>query len=377
MIEKDAGGTPAIPGGEYRDRSPEAIAGLAERIARKIRENGPLGFDRFMAAALYDPQGGYYARAAGQVGRSGDFFTSVSVGPLFGRLLATHAAAAWREAGRPERWRIVELGAHDGRLAADLLDALPEIDAAAAAATEMVIIEPLEALAAAQRERLGDRARIVTRADELDPRPGLLLANEVLDALPCHLVESTGNGWLEIGVGLDPRGGFVFQALGPAGVLADALPPRPAGYRSEVRTGLTDLLRNLLPALSPARMLWIDYGYERDDYYAEGRREGTLRTFSKHRAGDDPLDAPGTRDISAHVDFTALREAVEACGGEVLRFESQGKFLTETARPWLLSLEGRTDVTAAVRQFQTLTHPAQMGGRFHVFEAAWGPVPAG
>lgn len=342
---------------------------MPARLAREIRETGPLGFDRFMAAALYDPAGGYYARGTGQVGRDGDFFTSVSAGPVFGRLLAIHLAACWRDAGRPGRWRILEVGAHDGRLAADILDALPGIDPDADAAAEYAIVEPLDPLAAAQRGRLGHRATVVRHADELSPLPGVLVANEVLDALPCRLVESTGDGWLEIGVGLDDDGAFAFVPIGPADDLA--LPHRPAGYRTEVRTGLAEFIRGFLPALSPARMLWIDYGYERDDYYAEGRREGTLRTFSRHHAGDDPLDAPGSRDISAHVDFTALREAIEACGGEVLRFENQGRFLTETARPWLLSLEGRTDAAKALRNFQTLTHPAHLGARFHLMEAAW------
>ncbi len=373
-MEKDAGRTPADSRGKYRQRPPEAIAGLAERLAREIRENGPIGFDRFMAAALYDPEAGYYARRTGQVGREGDFFTSVSAGPLFGQLLARHAAAFWHESGRPPRWRLLEIGAHDGRLAADILDALPEIDPEAAAAVEYAIVEPLPTLAAAQRERLGDRARIVADAVGLNPLPGLLIANEVIDALPCHLVESTGDGWHEIGVGLDPAGAFAFTPLGPAGDLAATLPPRPAGYRTEVRPGLADFLRPLARAITPGRMLWIDYGYEREDYYADGRREGTLRTFAGHRAGDNPLDAPGSRDISAHVEFTGLREALEAIGGKVVRFENQGRFLTEIARPWLLSLEGRTDAAKALRNFQTLTHPAQLGSRFHVMAAAFGEV---
>ncbi|MCH7226063.1 class I SAM-dependent methyltransferase [Haloferula sp. A504] len=346
---------------------------MSERLAREIRENGPLGFDRFMAAALYDPQHGYYAGRRGQVGRAGDFFTSVSVGPLFGHLLARHLVAFWEEIGRPERWRILEVGAHEGQLAADILAALPELDATAAGAVEHAIVEPLPSLAAAQRERLGERVTIVGAPGDLDPLPGMLIANEVLDALPCHLVESTGDGWIELGVGFDD--GFQWVPLGPAGELAENLPRRPAGYRTEVRRGLDEFLRGFLPALAPCRMLWIDYGYERDDYYAEGRVEGTLRTFSRHRAGDDPLDAPGSRDISAHVDFTSLREATEASGGEVMRFENQGRFLTKIARPWLLSLEGRTDAARSLRQFQTLTHPGQLGSRFHVMEAAWRTAP--
>lgn len=366
-MENEAGSTSPDPRGEYRDRPPEAIAGLADRIAREIRENGPIPFDRFMAAALYDPEHGYYARGSGQVGREGDFFTSVSAGPLFGELLARHLVSWWKSAGRPASWRILEVGAHDGRLAADILEALPGLDAGAADAANYTIIEPLDRLAAAQRERLGDCAVVAAEPGGLDPLPGVLIANEVLDALPCHLIESTGEEWLRLGVGED----FTFAPLGPAGDLAKSVPLRPAGYRTEIRSNFEDFIRGFLPMLSPAHMLWIDYGYEREDYYAEGRREGTLRTFSRHQAGDDPLDSPGSRDISAHVDFTALREATEACGGKVVRFENQGRFLTEVAKPWLLSLEGRTDAAKALRNFQTLTHPGQLGSRFHVFEAAF------
>lgn len=345
---------------------------MARRLANEIRENGPLRFDRFMAAALYDPEAGYYAAGSGQVGRDGDFFTSVSAGPLFGQLLATRLVAAWREIGSPDTWRILEIGAHHGHLAADILDALPED----VGEFEYTIIEPLPRLAEAQREHLGERVRIVGSPHDLEPAPGFLVANEVIDALPCRLVESTGTGWHELGVSLDADGAFHFLSLGPAEpALVQALPERPAGYRTEVRADLQSFLRPYARLLSPGGMLWIDYGYERDDYYAPDRREGTLRTFSKHRAGDDPLDTPGSRDISAHVDFTALREALEACGGEILRFENQGRFLTEIARPWLLSLEGRTDLAKLMRNFQTLTHPAQLGSRFHIMEARFPTRP--
>ena len=121
-------------------------------------------------------------------------------------------------------------------------------------------------------------------------------------------------------------------------------------------------------------MLWIDYGFEADDFYAEGRSEGTLQTYQQHRKGGDPFLDPGSMDITAHVDFTALGRAGDSLGGRVVRFENQARFLTELARPLLLSLEGRTDeeTVKVVRQFQTLTHPGQLGSRFHVMEIAFG-----
>ncbi len=321
-----------------------------------------------MAAALYDPANGYYARPAGQVGRGGDFFTSVSTGPLFGRLLARHIAAWHREAGSPDRWRILECGANDGSLAADILAALGDLRG-----LEYAIVEPLPLLAAAQRERL-PAARIVRSPEELagDAQPSFVLGNEVIDALPFHVIESDGRGWRLQGVTLSADDRFIWTDLGEAPPeLVAGLPPRPAGYRSEVRDNLLPFLTPLAAAMTGGRMLWLDYGFERDDYYHESRTTGTLRTFSRHRAAEDPLESPGEIDITAHVDFTALGEALVQSGGTVLRFENQGRFLTEAAKPWLLELEGRTDEATRkdLRSFQTLTHPGHLGAKFHVMEA--------
>lgn len=323
-----------------------------------------------MAAALYDPADGYYARPAGQVGRSGDFYTSVSTGPLFGRLLARHIAAWHLDAGSPDRWRIIECGANDGSLAADILAGLGN-----SPGLEYAIVEPLPLLAAAQRERL-PAVRIVASPDELagDPLPSFVLGNEVIDALPFQVIESDGQCWQLQGVTLSAEDRFIWTGLGeaPPSLIA-RLPLRPAGYRTEVRDQVTAFLAPLAAAMTGGRMLWLDYGFEHDDYYHESRTTGTLRTFSRHRAAEDPLESPGEIDITAHVDFTALSAALVQAGGTVLRFEPQGRFLTGVARPWLLELEGRTDEATRkdLRAFQTLTHPGHLGSKFHVIEAAF------
>jgi SAM-dependent MidA family methyltransferase len=338
---------------------------LAARLREKILSSGPLFFQHFVAEALYHPELGYYARPAGQVGRAGDFFTSVSTGPLFGRLLAAHISGWWREAGAPERWRIVEAGANDGSLARDILAAL-EVPG-----FEYVVVEPLPLLAEALRAR-GDALRVVDSTASLadDPLPSYVLGNEVLDALPFHVIESDGSGWRELGV--DVAGDdFVWTDLGPA---AADLPLRPAGYRTEIRDNFRNFLESMRVGMSSGRMLWLDYGFDREDYYHESRTTGTLRTFCKHRAAEDPLDSPGEIDITAHVDFTALAEAAAALGASVIRDQRQGLFLTEVARPWLLSLEGRTDVAKELRAFQTLTHPGQLGAKFRVMEMEFPPT---
>lgn len=350
---------------------------MADRLRDKIRRSGAISFPDFMAAALYDPQDGYYARPTGQVGRAGDFFTSVSVGSLFGRLLARHIAEWHRESGSPARWRVIETGANDGSLAEDILAELARLSADVG--LEYALIEPLPRLAAAQRERL-PQVTVHESAAALtgDPLPSFVFGNEVIDALPFHLIESDGSGWIELGVTLDDAENFTWQPLGPATMVAH-LPVFPAGYRTEIRSRTRDFLKPLAAAMDGGRMLWLDYGYPRDDYYHESRTTGTLRTFSRHRAAENPLETPGEIDITAHVDFTALAEDLEALGGKVLRHEPQGRFLTHLARPWLLEMEGRTDDEAKkdLRAFQTLTHPGHLGAKFHVMEASFQPGLAG
>lgn len=330
-----------------------------------------------MAAALYEPGLGYYARGTRQVGRDGDFFTSVSVGPLFGQLLARRFMRQWRDSGSPARWRVIECGAHDGTLAADILGALAELEPGALAALEYVIPEPLVALQAAQRATLkhfADRVRFVVHAAELsaEPLPGIAFGNELLDALPCHLVECRDRRWFSLKVTLNNADRLVFKrdeihdealkiALVPLGV------DFPDRYRTEIRTCYRDFLAPLAGALSSGLMIWVDYGFPREDYYHPGRSEGTLRTFSKHRAGDDPLADPGEADITAHVDFTAVVEAAQSLGWRQTLLRDQGRWLTDIGRDWLLEMEGKPQ-SEPLRQFQTLMHPAHLGAKFHAIE---------
>jgi SAM-dependent MidA family methyltransferase len=365
----------------YPSESLPATASLQELLHRQISITGPLRFTDFMASALYEPQLGYYARTSRQVGRRGDFFTSVSVGPLFGELLARRFLREWQESGSPSLWRIIECGAHDGTLAADILSALARLSPQALAGLEYVIPEPLPLLQATQRKTLSGfpkNTRFASSIAELaaDPLPGSIFGNELLDALPFHIVEWHPDGWRECRVNADPSGNFIWEndhSIDNPKLLA-ALAPLgtdfPAGYRTEVRTHFADFLAPLTRGLSSGLFLWLDYGFARPEYYDPARKSGTLRTFSKHRAGDNPLTTPGEIDITAHVDFTALAETAIALGCQPRRFQNQGTWLTEIGREWLLSLEGQPQ-PAALHQFQTLTHPAHLGGCFHALELSW------
>lgn len=331
-----------------------------------------------MAMALYETDLGYYAKGVHQVGKAGDFFTSVSVGPLFGHLLARRFLAEWQKLGQPTRWRITECGAHDGTLAIDILRSLAELDLQALQGLEYAIPEPLDSLRKAQEQTLKPYSKIVRHLSDsntLDSQPGVIFGNEVLDALPFHVVECQQQQWQECRVGIDADGGQVWTlcpiddpeliaALAPVGSdFAD-------GYRTEVRTNFLSFLQPLAQSLTAGSMIWIDYGFERDDYYHPARRSGTLRTFDQHRAGENPLEHPGDTDITAHVDFSAVAEAAATLGGSPDRLTSQGSWLTQIAREWLLGQAGTADAKL-LRQFQTLTHPAQLGRSFQIMEIHW------
>ncbi len=370
-----------MPGNPYATAGGMASTELRDLLRRRIAADGPLDFAGFMALALYHPELGYYARGTGQVGKAGDFFTSVSVGPVFGRLLARRFLRWWLDAGRPSAWRIIESGAHDGTLAGDVLGGLRDLSEPAFAALEYAIPEPLARLRTAQAGKLGGfgtKVRCLENADDLAarPLPGVLFGNEVIDALPCHVIERSENTWHTCRVTwADGRFRWVVAEPVETGspeataALGDGF---PAGYRTEIRTreALRQFLGPLLAGLDHGLALWIDYGFARPEFYHPARTAGTLRAFRNHRVEDDPLREPGTADLTAHVDFTGLAEAAASLGARPIAFRDQGNWLTHLARPWLLEMEDRPD-PIAIRQFQTLVHPAQLGARFHALELSW------
>lgn len=375
------GGQPA-PAGTRPPPPPESAA--LHLIRSLIRQNGPLRFDRFVEVALYHPEHGYYARQASAVGRRGDFFTSVSVGPTFAALLARRFLAWWLDAGKPRRWRVVETGAHDATLACDLIAALASL--AGLAPPEYTIVEPLAPLRERQQHSLSHTAaRVLDSATPLaaDPLPGFVLANEVLDALPCRLAIARRGRWFERFVTLKPDHSLGFVELPLEDPAPLPAPPRlPDGYLTEFRGNYRGFLRPLRDALRHGRLLFLDYGFARPEYFDPLRTTGTLRTYHRHQAGDDPLPAPGEHDITAHVNFTDVAEAALALDLGPACFEPQGPFLIRHGQAWLETLAGLTEANrqAAVRQFHTLTHPAHLGLRFHALELAWrepcDPVPA-
>jgi len=353
---------------------------LAEALRAEIAQRGPISFRDFMARALYDPDYGYYGAGKARVGRGGDFFTNVSVGPLFGRLLGRQFVEMWRRLGEPADFVLVEQGAHRGDCAADILAALREFDAACFAATTLWLVEPLTALRKIQGERLSEfGTEKVHWADTLADLPsfrGVHYSNELLDAFPVHRICWRSNRWVERCVGFQ-EGHFVFvdsevssEAL--RAYLA-ALPPVPADYETEVNLAVAPWLTEVESRLQAGYVLAIDYGYAREEYYRPERTDGTLSAYTAHQREPDPLQRTGEIDLTAHVDFTTLAEAAAPLGLQLAGFTDQHHFMVGLSR---LHFPDDQALTAAsqkeLRAFKTLMHPGLMGRSFHAICLAKG-----
>ncbi len=359
----------------YPNHPHTATPSLKEKIFHEIGLHGSLPFPEFMDMALYDPALGYYARSEKQVGREGDFFTSVSVGPLFGQLLARRFLKWWEQNGRPAKWRILELGGHDGKLAADILTTLRALSPSAWESLEYTIPEPLPGLRDAQSKRLEKLAanlHIRPSLEEIStPLPGIAFGNEILDALPFHLVKMIDGKWHELHVGAEGSALALVPRPTPAdSPLTDKLQILgtgfPENYQTELRTNFPAFLETVSQCLTDGMLLFIDYGFAAPEYYDTHRTTGTLRTFSKHKAAEDPLDRPGEIDITAHVDLTDLARAAATISYHPQEFTSQGSYQTHHAKPLILD-NGLSD-PKTIAHFQTLTHPAHLGAKFHAIE---------
>lgn len=356
----------------YREEGSGATARLTEEVMAQIDAEGPLSFRNYFELVLYHPEWGYYARPQRpRTGKEGDFFTAVSVGPLFGRILAEYAFSRWEEQGSPESYRIVEWGAEQGDLAQDILQGATEIDGAFSEALTYAVVEPLPLKREALVQRL-QTVEVVAQASELAPRSGLVLGNELIDALSFWLIRWQEGGWKELRVEKGQEASFRYSPQVPEAALRSrlALLPGPfvEGYETEIRPSLAPLLEEMKSVLLAGEVLLFDYGFERDDLYHPSRTTGTLRTYGRHQAAEDPLFQPGQLDITAHVDFTALADDASAAGLVPQPLESQGHFLTKAAARMLTKMDGQVDLQF-IRQFQTLTHPAHLGSKFSVFRA--------
>jgi SAM-dependent MidA family methyltransferase len=367
---------------------------LAENIARDIKSRGTMSFTRFMELALYCPVYGYYETEEDKTGRRGDFVTSVSVGRLFGELLAfqfadwleegqrVHRAAPEKGTNQPPRVQILEAGANDGQLAKDILTWLRERRTPLFERIEYVIAEPSSRLKERQRATLrefGPGVRWVSGlagAGAGEERVcGIIFSNELLDAMPVYRYgwDAKRAEWFEWGVTVDGDR-FKWARMGdklPSQMLRARLPAElcrvlPDGFTIEECPAAHEWWRRAAQALRWGKLVTLDYGLVAEERLMPEREHGTLRAYRGHRLSDDLLADPGSQDLTAHVDFTAIQDIGERAGLKTEALTRQEEFLTRIAvatwadepRFGAWSLEQR-------RQFQTLTHPERFG-RFRV-----------
>ncbi len=397
----------------------------SRRLVQTLRERmdaGPVAFVDYMNAALYEPGLGYYMAGASKFGESGDFVTAPELGPLFGETLAVQcrevfetlagsvgdetasaaaafggegASAAAAFAAGTEPPVILELGAGTGALAQSLLAALADVPG-----LRYLILEPSAELAHRQAERLREAlsAEAFARVAWLERLPeaftGVVVANEVVDALPVERFVKTGDApgacvqvrtvAADPADAADPEASPFEDAFGTAPpelvsalarVEADLPAPLPVGYASELNLHAGPWMRALAHALRRGVVLVVDYGYPRHEYYLPERARGTLACYYRHRVHDDPYRLPGLQDITAHVDFTALVEAGTGAGLELLGYTTQSAFLLGCdllglAESRLAALDSEVERLRLSQGVKTLALPGQMGERFQV--AAFG-----
>ena len=340
---------------------------IGERIARRIRAEGPLSLAAYMAMALHDPVDGYYARRQ-PIGAGGDFVTAPEISQVFGELIGLWCAEMWRRLGQPDPVILAELGPGRGVLMSDLLRAAARVPGFRRA-LRLHLVEASAVLRAEQQERLGHFGPVwVPGFADLPDGPLLIVANEFLDALPIRQFVRGAVHWSERLVALDDENRFVFVD-GPESPAASLLVPREQrdgaarGAVAEICPAALALASTLGARLAhqPGAALFIDYGYF-------PRPPGpTLGAFRRHQPVSI-LDAPGTADLSAHVDFAAFAEAGRAGGAEIHGPVPQGRFLAELGAGFrLAALRGRA--TPAQRQaldsgVGRLLDPAGMGTLF-------------
>jgi SAM-dependent MidA family methyltransferase len=336
---------------------------------------GFLSLERYVDRVLYAPGLGYYVAGARKFGPAGDFVTGPELTPLFGGALAVQVAAVLAGSGGTE---VVELGAGSGALAADLVNALAALGRPPAVYS---IVEVSPELRERQRATLHARApdhadRVAWRSDLPTTIAGAVVLNEVLDAIPPHVLARRAGQWLERGVVV--RDGALAIAERPLGdaslrALAEDRFPSDVDYLSEVNPAAEALVRELSRRLAHGAILILDYGFARHEYYHPQRHEGTLVGHYRHRVHADPLLWPGLSDLTAHVDFTAIAEAGEAEGLRVAGYASQAAFLLGCGILDCLARTGVPDTAAYLRAaaaVQQLTSPAEMGELFKVLALA-------
>jgi SAM-dependent MidA family methyltransferase len=358
-----------IPAHEALAHSARVVAHIGRMIATS---GGWISFADYMGAALYAPGLGYYVAGARKFGLAGDFVTAPELTRLFGEALATQIEAVLAQLPGSS---VIELGPGTGRLAADVLSSLAAHDALP---ERYCLLEVSPDLRERQREYLHDRVPDqLPRIEWIDVLPthwrGVLLANEMLDAVPPHLIARRGGAWFERGVEMGPAGEFRFADRTLAnGALRDAARARFPGvgdYASELNPAAQALVRSLALRCDAGALLILDYGFPASEYYHPQRDGGTLMAHYRHHTMDDAFFLPGLADLTAHVDFSATAHEGVVGGMSLAGYATQARFLINCGILDALARRGEPQSAAYLREagaVQKLLSPAEMGELFKV-----------
>ncbi|MDF2867629.1 MAG: hypothetical protein K0S11_1099 [Gammaproteobacteria bacterium] len=356
---------------ELQARSQELLQLISQAIAAN---QGAISFANYMELALYAPSLGYYSGGLTKFGEAGDFITAPELSPLFGYCIANQCAEILSQTGG----QILEFGAGSGKLALDVLTHLAELNALP---NNYLIIEPSAELQQRQRQLLATKApTLLKRVAWLNQLPenftGVVLANEVLDAMPIHLFEIDEQAFYECEVGLQNEGlTWHKRMLAPDSELAKRILTLQKHYGNEWQHYVSEIslmipawLKSIGRMLNRGAVFLIDYGFPAHEYYHHDRNTGTLMCHYRHYAHSDPFYFPGLQDITAHIDFTLVAEGAIEAGLEVMGYTHQAAFLLNSGLLNELSRLALNDIEqfALAQQVKKLTLPHEMGELFKV-----------
>ena len=354
------------PTADARDHSKRLVQHIRDEIGAS---GGWINFARYMELALYAPGLGYYMAGARKLGREGDFVTAPEISPLYGETLARQVAQLLDS----DLEEILEIGAGTGALAASLL---AELERLGRLPKRYLILELSADLRERSRDTIAARApHLMERVAWLNRLPpsfaGVVLGNEVLDAMPVHIVRVTESGIEESGVETVDGGTFRWAWRAAAGELLNAARELelPSGYTTEIALVARGFVRSLAEALERGVAIFIDYGFPRHEYFHPQRATGTLMCHYRHHAHDDPFFLPGLQDITSHVDFTAIADVGVGAGMKLLGYATQAQFLINCGITDVLSRVPAEDAgryLPLANQANRLLSPAEMGELFKV-----------
>lgn len=339
---------------------------LAVKLIAEIERTGPMPFEAFMQEALYAPDLGYYSRPDALIGKAGDFYTSPHLHPVFGAMLGRQMEEMWASLGRPDEFRVIEAGAGMGYLAKDMLGYLRGREVFSHASYH--IVEPYPHFAKRQMEQLSEFPGKVLWHESLSdipPAQGCVLSNELIDAFPVRLVEMVDE-LMEVYV--DVQGGKFAETLvkarqDVAAYIREFAGALKKGYRTEACLRSRDWLKEASAVISEGFVLTIDYGYPARDYYSDERSRGTLMCYAGHELSEDPYERAGEKDITAHVNFSALKKWGDGLGLGTLGFCPQGTYLVALGIDEVMDelYVGKPDYDAHALKIKGLILPGTMG----------------